>query len=150
MNIYKLTRQNVYDRADERGYTHEEVEGCFIKDLGDGFWKVDVDHPAYPKPRVGWPGGKAPCGGPGTELKKLMRRWLGVVATPNCPCNGHALEMDSWGPDGCEERMDTICGWLEEQAKARGYPYLRFAAEAAVRRAISRVRRRQNRALPRT
>jgi hypothetical protein len=145
MTTYKLTQQNVYDRARERGYTEEEVQGCFVKDLGNGFWLVDIAHPAYPKPRDGWPGGAAPCGGPGTELKKLFSRWLGVKATPNCSCNGHALEMDSWGPDGCEQHMPTILGWLEEQAKGRGIPYFRFAVERVVRLAISRVRRRRDR-----
>jgi hypothetical protein len=145
MNPYKLTRQNVYDRARERGYTEDEVQGCFVRDLGDEMWLVDVDHPSYPKPREGWPGGKAPCGGPGTELKKMFRRWLGVKATPNCPCNAHALEMDAWGPDGCETHMGTILGWLEEQAKGRGIPFIRMVVERVVRLAISRVRKRRAR-----
>lgn len=147
MNPYKLTRKNVYDRAKERGYTEDEVQGCFVRDLGDGFWIVDVDHPAYPKPREGWPGGKAPCGGPGTELKKLLRRWLGITATPNCSCNARALEMDAWGPDGCETHMQTILDWLREQATARGIPFISFAVERVVRLAIGRVRRRQARSL---
>lgn len=146
MNTYKLTRQNVYDRAKERGYTEAEVEGCFVRDLGNGVWLVDVDHPAYPKPREGWPGGKAPCGGPGTELKKMLRRWIGVTATPNCSCNAHALEMDAWGPDGCEANLTTIVGWLKEQATARGIPFLSGPAARVVSHAIHRVRRRQARA----
>ena len=145
MNTYKLTRQNVYDRARERGYTEEEVQGCFVKDLDNGFWLVDVSHPAYPKPRDGWPGGAAPCGGPGTELKKLFSRWLGVKATPNCSCNAHALEMDGWGPDACEQNMSTILGWLQEQAKGRGIPFFRYPVERVVLLAISRVRRRRDR-----
>lgn len=146
MNPYKLTRQNVYDRAKERGYTEAEVEGCFVRDLGDGFWLVDVAHPAYPKPREGWPGGKTPCGGPGTELKKMLRRWLGITATPNCSCNAHALEMDAWGPDGCEQRMDTILGWLKEQAQERGIPFIAVVVKRVVSVSISRVRARQARA----
>lgn len=145
MNTYQLTRQNVYDRAKERGYTLDQVEGCFIRDLGNGYWLVDVDHPTYPKPREGWTGGKAPCGGPGTELKKILRRWLGIVATPDCLCNAYALEMDNWGPDGCERHMDTILGWLRGQASERGMPFIDGFAARLVRWAIERVRIRQAR-----
>lgn len=50
--------------------------------------------------------------------------------------------MDEWGPDICEQNLPTIVGWLEEQAKARGLPFVRFAGEQAVKLAIRRARKK--------
>jgi hypothetical protein len=83
-------------------------------------------------------------GGPGTELKGLLR-YMGIVATPNCSCNARAEEMDrreQETPGWCAENMDTILGWLQEQAKARGLPFVRAAAKLLVNRAISLAKRK--------
>ena len=79
--------------------------------------------------------------GPGFQLKKLLKDWLGITASPNCSCNAHARQMDEWGPDECERRLPEIVGWLEEQARARKLPFVRFAAEQAVKLAIRRARK---------
>lgn len=79
--------------------------------------------------------------GPGTELKAMLKKWLGVAATPNCPCNAHAAQMDAWGPDECERRLDEIVGWLSAQATARGLPFSRMVAGQMVRLAIRRARK---------
>jgi hypothetical protein len=50
--------------------------------------------------------------------------------------------MDEWGPDLCEQNLPTIVGWLEEQAKARNLPFVRFAGEQAVKLAIRRARKK--------
>ena len=147
MNIMRLKREHVVARAEERGYAVDSIEPCFIRDLGDGFWEVDVDHEAYPKrkeppPQVAAVVKPAPTSGPGTELKGLLKTWLGIVATPNCSCNARARQMDEWGPDVCEQRLPEIVGWLEEQAKARKLPFVRFAAEQAVKLAIRRARKK--------
>lgn len=84
----------------------------------------------------------APAFGPGTELKALLKDWLGIQASPNCSCNARARQMDEWGPDLCEQNLATIVGWLEEQAKARKLPFVRFAAEQAVKLAIRRARKK--------
>lgn len=84
----------------------------------------------------------APTSGPGTELKGLLKDWLGIQASPNCSCNARARQMDEWGPDLCEQNLQTIVGWLEEQAKARKLPFVRFAAEQAVKLAIRRARKK--------
>ena len=48
-------------------------------------------------------------GGSGTELKALLRDWLGIEASPTCKCNGMALKMNHLGPDWCEgEGMASI------------------------------------------
>jgi hypothetical protein len=78
--------------------------------------------------------------GPGTELKKLLAR-IGITATPDCSCNARAAEMDRQGVEWCEANIDTIVGWLREQAEARGLPFLDLAGRLLVRRAISNARR---------
>jgi len=77
---------------------------------------------------------------PGTELKKLLAK-VGITATPDCACNAHADEMDRQGVEWCEANLDTIVGWLREQAEARGLPFLDLAGRMLVRRAISNARK---------
>jgi len=80
-------------------------------------------------------------GGPGTEIKKILAGWpLYITATQNCPCQKHAAQMDAWGPDECERRMDEIVGWLRVEAKRRGLPFLDAAGRVLVRRAIQKAR----------
>lgn len=84
-----------------------------------------------------------PTHGPGTELKKLLAR-VGIVAADSCPCNVRAAEMDrreQETPGWCEANVDTIVGWLREQAEARGLPFLDIAGRLLVRRAIANARR---------
>ena len=83
-----------------------------------------------------------PADGPGTELKKLLAT-VGITATPDCSCNARAAEMDRQGCDWCEANLDTIVGWLREQAEARGLPFLDVAGRMLVRRAIRNARRPQ-------
>ncbi len=81
-----------------------------------------------------------PTHGPGTELKKLLAK-VGITATPDCSCNARAAEMDRQGVEWCEANLDTIVGWLREQATARGLPFLDVAGRLLVRRAIANARR---------
>jgi hypothetical protein len=76
----------------------------------------------------------------GTALKSLLAS-IGITATPDCPCNARANEMDRRGCDWCEENIDTIVGWLREQAEARGLPFFDAAGRVIVRRAIKNARR---------
>jgi len=84
----------------------------------------------------------APSSGPGTELKAILKDWLGIVASPNCSCNARARQMDEWGPDLCEQNLSTIVDWLGEQAAARNLPFVRFAGEQAAKLAIRRARKK--------
>lgn len=130
------TLSDLMERCHERGYTLDEVKGCIVS-RDKNVIVVDETHPAYPaRQRPG-------TGGPGTELKKLMKSLLGIVATPDCSCNAHAAQMDEWGPDGCDtpERLAMIVGWLEGQARARNLPFVRIAVEQAVKLAIRRARK---------
>lgn len=133
-------------RCRQRGFGVEEAMPCVVEQDGDT-WSIDVDHPAYPREsRPGFqpaPAGlpPAPLGyGPGTELKALLSR-IGITASPTCGCNAYAAQMDSWGPDGCQQRMPEILVRLEEQAAGRGLPFVRFVAEQVVKLAISRARK---------
>ena len=77
---------------------------------------------------------------PGTELKKLLGR-IGIVADRGCQCLAHAVKMDRSGTDWCAANIDTIVGWLREQAEARGLPFLDAAGRMLVRRAIHNARK---------
>jgi hypothetical protein len=86
--------------------------------------------------------------GPGTELKKLLKR-IGIVATPNCSCNARAKRMDveeARAPGWCEAHLDEIVGWLREEATKRKLPFVDIAGRVLVRRAISNARKEQARA----
>jgi hypothetical protein len=132
-------RSHLEARCTERGYTLDEVLPCVVSHDGDE-WTIDVEHPAYPRvSRLPEPPAP-PTHGPGTELKKLLAK-VGITASPDCACNARAAEMDRQGVEWCEANLDTIVGWLREQAEARGLPFLDLAGRLLVRRAISNARR---------
>jgi len=83
--------------------------------------------------------------GPGTELKKLLAGWpFRIVATPNCSCNAKAAAMDAneaGDPGWCERNIDTIVGWLREEATKRGLPFVDIAGRLLVKRAIRNARK---------
>jgi len=81
--------------------------------------------------------------GPGTELKKLLAL-IGITSAPDCACRAHAAEMDrreQEAPGWCAANLDTIVGWLREQATARGLPFLDAAGKMLIRRAIRNARK---------
>lgn len=81
--------------------------------------------------------------GPGTELKAMLKT-IGITASPGCSCNKRAQVMDRHGPDWCEEHIDEISGWLEEEAKKRKLPYVHAAGKMLIRLAIRRARKKGN------
>jgi len=135
-------------RCRERGYTLDEVMPCVVAQDGDQ-WTIDTEHRVYPgRPKPGFDppvppefASEPPSGClAGTALKSLLASF-GITATPDCPCTARAAEMDRRGCDWCEENIDTIVGWLREQAEARGLPFLDAAGRILVRRAIRNARR---------
>jgi hypothetical protein len=119
----KLRAFDVCFRACQRGYTADEIRPVLTVALGDGYFDVDVTHAAYPK--TARDGYKPPKGlrdaatamldelgvkdliaSPpyrcGTELKALLKDWLGIEASPTCSCNAMARRMDTLGPEWCE------------------------------------------------
>jgi len=137
-------RSNLEARCTQRGFTLEEVMPCVVGQAGDE-WTIDVEHPAYPRvSRLPQPPQQpAPIGhGPGTELKKLLAGWpFYLTSTPDCSCNARAAEMDRQGVEWCEANIDTIVGWLREQAQARGLSFLDAAGRFLIKRAIRNARR---------
>lgn len=141
-------RQHLLERCRERGYTLEEVMGCVVSADGDQ-WTIDESHDSYPKSpkpsavvETSLP--TTPQGGPGTELKKLLKT-IGITSSPTCSCNARAKQMDEMearDPGWCERNLPTVVGWLEEQAKSRKLPFVRFAAEQAVKLAIRRAKKK--------
>ena len=138
-SMITCNRLHLEARCQERGYTLDEVLPCVVSQDGDE-WTIDVEHPAYPRVSRLPESPATPAHGPGTELKKLLAR-VGITATPDCSCNARAAEMDRQGVEWCEANIDTIVGWLREQAEARGLPFLDMAGRLLVRRAISNARR---------
>lgn len=155
-----------------RGYSLDDVAACVVSEVGDNI-TVDETHAAYPRQSphhsvrsVGGrivasaatadevrqllekssavPGGTA-LSGPGTQLKKLLGR-IGIKATPNCACNAKARAMDAHGCDWCEANIDTVVGWLREEAGKRRLPWLDAVGKVLVRRAISNARKEMARA----
>lgn len=81
-----------------------------------------------------------PVEGPGTELKKLLRK-AGIAASGGCQCNARAIQMNRWGPDECERRLDDIVKWLRDEAAGRGLPFVDAVGRILVRRAIKNARK---------
>jgi hypothetical protein len=78
--------------------------------------------------------------GPGSILSGMLTS-LGIRSAPTCSCKRRALEMNFRGPDWCEQNIDSIVGWLEEEAKKRRLPFIKTVAKLMVQRAISKSRR---------
>lgn len=151
--------RDVFVRAWQRGYSPRDILPCIKADKGGGISDVDAGHPAYPRNTIGKPlvaslseylvQAEVETGlnlqqpkrhGPGTELKKLLTK-VGIRASPNCSCNAKARIMDERGCDWCDENIDTIVGWLRDEATKRKLPFVDLAGRLIVKRAIRNARR---------
>ena len=161
----KLRAFDVCFRAAQRGYTAEEIRPALSVALGNGFFDVDVDHPAYPKTaRDGYkpPAGlrsaaaamlaelgiedsvaKPPAYRCGTELKQLLKDWLGIESTPTCSCSSMSKKMDERGPEWCksDEGMAEILGVMRTEHAKRNtiLPWTDIAARQLVLLACRRA-----------
>jgi hypothetical protein len=82
--------------------------------------------------------------GAGTELKKLLRRFW-IYSTADCRCEERALIMDVNGMAWCRENINTIVGWMREEAVKRRLCAMLFSQIAAtqlVRWAIRNAEKR--------
>jgi len=127
---------------------------CPLRTAG-GSWKGDgppricppgrpcpIDHQVKPPGTyVAPPVATKPAGGPGTELRKMFAD-LGLSEVPNCQCKVHAAEMDVRGPDWCEANIETIVGWLREEAERQGMGgvFVAWTARKVIKRAITQSR----------
>lgn len=85
-----------------------------------------------------------PRTGPGKWLHKILS-WFGIEFRRECKCRARVIQMNKWGCDECLSHMDEICGWLREEAAARGLPYLDVAGKMLVRMAVAFARRESSR-----
>ena len=77
----------------------------------------------------------------GTELRKLISWFVWNKKASSCKkCVNREHKMNMWGPEGCEEMMDTILGWLKESAEEHGYPFSKRLVTLVVKRAIKNAR----------
>jgi hypothetical protein len=49
--MIRCHRSQLENRCRQRGYKLADVMGCVVEQDGDR-WLIDVDHPAYPRPRA--------------------------------------------------------------------------------------------------
>jgi hypothetical protein len=77
---------------------------------------------------------------PGTVLSKMIKS-VGIQMTDSCSCKRHAIEMNENGNDWCEQNIDTIVGWLREEAKRRGLPFMDAIGKLLIGRAIKKSRK---------
>ena len=82
----------------------------------------------------------SPENGPGTELKKLIQWFLWDKAASCESCANREITMNHWGPDKCEEKMETILEWLKESADNAHLPFVPFLVRLVVKRAIRNAR----------
>jgi hypothetical protein len=61
--------------------------------------------------------------GPGTELKKIIKSWIGEDPLESCPCEDYLATMDAWGCDRCKEKIDTIVAWLVLEGQERKWKF---------------------------
>lgn len=111
-------------------------------ELIDGVW-LHIDRGSTGKNKAREALEEALLPGPGAELKSLLS-YIGITSTPSCPCNQRAKVMNERGCDWCEENIETISGWLEEEAKKRNLPYMHAAGKMLIRLAIRRARKKGN------
>jgi hypothetical protein len=78
--------------------------------------------------------------GPGSFLKKYLSR-IGITSTPNCSCNAKAKHMDTMGIEWCEQNLDTIVGWLKDEAEKRRLPFVPWPARLLVKKAIAAAKK---------
>lgn len=135
-------------RCRQRGYALNEVRPCIVSEDGDTI-TVDETHAAYPRePKPGFVQPAVPPAGPGTELKALLRDWLGIVATPTCWCNAMARKMDERGVEwtlSAEGMAEVLSVMRAEHAKrkaagATALPWTDIGAGQLVRLACRRAR----------
>lgn len=145
-------RSKFDDRYRQRGYTLDEVRPCIVSEDGD-LVTVDETHPAYPRePKPGrQPRPLAPQSGPGTELKALLKDWLGIEATPTCSCNAMARKMNA-DPAWClsDAGMAEILGVMRAEHGKRWnagktrLPWTDIGAKTLVRLACRRAEAKAN------
>lgn len=97
----KLHATDVMVRCVQRGYSWNEITPCLTADLGDGWYEVDVEHPAYPRAQK--PGVSPQKAGLGDMVKAGLsaigiteERVSAVIGRP-CGCSERAEKLNELG-----------------------------------------------------
>jgi len=79
----------------------------------------------------------------GSELKALLKDWLGIEYAPTCSCNAMARKMNTLGPEWCrsDEGMAEILGVMRTEHGKRNtiLPWSDIAARQLVLLACRRA-----------
>lgn len=78
----------------------------------------------------------APPDGVGTELKRLIAKWLRITPEAGCRCNEYAAELNRCGIAWCESHVPEITQRLKHEARARKLPFNCFVAKQFVCAAV--------------
>jgi len=113
-------------------WTRQEIETKLLAILGDD--PSSKLRSFFPKTLEECPN----C--PGTILSKMIKK-MGIVITSNCSCRKHAITMNENGNDWCENNIETIVGWLREEANKRKLPFIDYVGKFMITRAIQKSRR---------
>lgn len=113
-------------------WTQAQAEERLLQVLGDDPSKTIRS--LYPKTLEEYPNH------PGTVLSRMIKS-VGIQMTDSCSCKRHALEMNDKGNDWCEQNVDTIVGWLREEASRRKLPFIDAIGKLMVNRAIKKSRK---------
>lgn len=122
------------------GETYEQIGDWTQEQIEDGLKQLLGSEPAkylralFPRTMEEDPNG------PGTVLSKMIKS-LGIVMSDSCSCRRHAIEMNTQGNDWCEQNIDTVVGWLREEANRRGLPFVDMIGKLMVGRAIKKSRK---------
>lgn len=122
------------------GETYEQIGDWTQQQIEDGLKLLLGSEPAkylralFPKTMEEDPNG------PGTVLSKMIKS-LGIVMSDSCSCRRHAIEMNTQGNDWCEQNIDTVVGWLREEANRRGLPFVDMIGKLMVGRSIKKSRK---------
>lgn len=96
----KLRLHDVLFRAAQRGYTADEIRPCLTEDLGDGWYEVDIDHPAYPRtPRPGYtpPMGLGDMVKAGLSAFGITEERVSKAIGKPCGCSERAKKLNELG-----------------------------------------------------
>jgi hypothetical protein len=129
-SLIPLYQGETYDRAGD--WTEEQAEARLLEVLGP--------EPAVYLRKLFPVTMEENPNGPGTVLSKMIKS-LGIVMSDSCSCRRHAIEMNTKGNDWCEQNIDTVVGWLREEASRRGLPFVDMVGKLMVNRAIKKSRK---------